>query len=77
MARKPRKRGHGEGTVYKDPSGRWHGQVSLPSGKRKNVYALTQKEALEKVTQLRREIEAGMHGTTRGTDLSRVCSILP
>lgn len=65
------KRGHGEGTIYKDPNGKWHGQVSLPNGKRKNVYGATRRAVQEKVAQLRREIEAGMHGTTGGEQTLR------
>lgn len=68
----PSKRGHGEGTIYKDKkTDRWHGQVSLPNGKRKNVYGVTQREVRDKVAQIRREIDAGMHGTTLGEQTLR------
>ena len=61
-----KKRAHGEGTIYKDPQGRWHGQLMLPNGKRKNVYGTKQREVQEKLAALRREVEGGMHGTTGG-----------
>ncbi len=60
------KRGHGEGTIYRDPTGRWHGQISLPNGKRKNVYGKTRREVQESIAQVRREVDAGMHGTKDG-----------
>lgn len=57
------KRGHGEGTIYRDSNGLWHGQCSLPSGKRKSIYGKTRREVQEKLAQLRREIDAGMYGS--------------
>jgi integrase len=69
---KKTRRGKGEGTIYLDQrSGKYHGQVTLPNGKRKNVYADTKREVSQKVAQLRREIEAGMHGTTQGEQTLR------
>lgn len=60
------KRGNGEGTIYQDPQGRWHGQLLLPNGKRKNVYGEKKREVQEKLAQLRREVDAGLHSTTEG-----------
>ena len=61
-----KKRGAGEGTIYKDPDGQWHGQLRLPNGKRRNVYGKNQREIQQKLTQLRREVDAGMHGSLDG-----------
>ena len=60
------KRGNGEGTIYRDPDGRWHGQVKLPTGKRKSVYGKTRREVQEKLATLRREIDGGLHATAGG-----------
>jgi integrase len=69
---KPTRRGKGEGTIYLDKrSGLYHGQVTLPNGKRKNVYDQKKPVVVQKVAQLRREIEAGMHGTTQGEQTLR------
>lgn len=57
-----KKRSSGEGTIYKQPDGLWHGQIKLPNGKRKGVYGKKQKEVQEKLAVLRREIDAGLHG---------------
>jgi integrase len=59
-------RGRGEGTVYKDVNGRWHGQLILPNGKRRSIYGKKQREVQDKIAQLRREVEAGMHGSATG-----------
>lgn len=59
------KRGNGEGSLYKRADGTWAGALLLPSGKRKVVYGKTQKAAREKLAQLRREAEAGLHDTVQ------------
>ena len=49
-----KKRGNGEGSVYRRKDGRWVGQylVYLPSGpKYRYIYAKTRKEAAEKLTK--------------------------
>lgn len=61
-----KKRGNGEGTIYKDPDGGWHGQLRLPNGKRRNAYGKTRKQVQDKLAQLRREVDAGLHGTLDG-----------
>jgi integrase len=55
----PKKRGNSEGTVYQRDDGRWVATVSLGDGKRKSVYAPTQREALEKLASLRDQQLAG------------------
>jgi integrase len=58
------KRSHGEGTIYKDEGRkRWHGQITLPTGKRRSVYGKTQQDVQRKIAALKREVEAGMHGS--------------
>lgn len=53
--------------IYHDEKrDRWQGKLTLPSGKRQSVYGKTQREVQTKLAQLRREVEAGMHGTTDG-----------
>ncbi len=60
-----KKRGNGEGTITQDKrDGRWHGQLTLPNGRRKNVYGKTRKDVHAKLAQLRREIDAGLHTNT-------------
>lgn len=59
------KRGNGEGTITQDKrDGRWHGQLTMPDGHRKNVYGKTRREVQTKLAQLRREIDAGLHTHT-------------
>lgn len=59
----PKKRSHGEGTLYQRPDGRWCGQlaVTLPTAKllRRTVYGKTQKECKEKLEQLKRQLARG------------------
>lgn len=60
-------RAHGEGTIgYDEKRDRWQGKLVLPSGKRKSVYGKKQHEVKAKLAQLRREVDAGLHGTTSG-----------
>lgn len=60
------KRGHGEGTIYQEKPGHWHGQVTLPNSKRKSVYGKTRRDVQLKIAQLRREVEGGMHDVVGG-----------
>ena len=61
-----KKRAAGEGTVYQRPDGRWVAQVTLeahPSTgrrRRKTVYGTTQGEALAKLKDVHRDIDAGL-----------------
>jgi integrase len=59
-----KKRGHGEGSLIQDKrDGRWHGSLMLPNGKRRHVYDKTRRGAQQKLSALRREVDAGLHGT--------------
>ena len=59
-----KRRGHGEGSVYKRSDGRWCGVVELnrKSGKRnrKSVYGSTQSEVVKKIAALRAQLDGGM-----------------
>lgn len=63
MAKK--RRGRGEGTVYRKPDGRWEGQLSIthPGGKRERptVHGRTKQEALRNLHELQRQIEEGRY----------------
>jgi hypothetical protein len=68
--RSGRKRAHGEGTIRQRPSrngkpGLWEAQLLLPNGTRHSVYGKTQREALEKLRELRARIEQGVAVGTR------------
>ncbi len=54
-----KKRGHGEGTIYLLPSGRWCGQATL-EGKRKSVYGKTRAEVQKKLRALQANAEQGI-----------------
>ena len=69
MSRKTRgKRAAGEGAVYQRPDGRWVAQVTLEpdrltgARRRRTVYGRTQQEALTKLRDVRRDIDAGLTG---------------
>lgn len=43
------KRGNGEGSIYQRKDGRWVGSVTLPDGRRKDVYGKTRQEVASKL----------------------------
>ena len=47
-----KRRGHGEGSIYKRPNGLWAAQVTLPTGKRHTVYARTRREVAAKLAEV-------------------------
>lgn len=61
-----RKRGHGEGTIYRHPSGRWCAQVTVgydpETGrpKRRTVYGRTRQEAAEKLARIMADAQQGL-----------------
>jgi integrase len=55
----PRKRGHGEGSMYKRKNGLWSAQISV-QGKRVTNYFKTQREGLDWLQQMRNQIRAGL-----------------
>jgi integrase len=58
------KRGHGEGSIVKRSDGRWQASLLLSNGTRKTLYAKSQKEAVNKLAQLRRDVADGLMITT-------------
>ena len=62
-----RKRGHGEGSIYRRPDGRWIGQITIGfdsqtgKQKRKTVYGKTRQEVAEKITKIAREVQTGTY----------------
>jgi len=54
-----RKRGRGEGSIYRRKDGRWVGQYEV-DGKRRYVYAKTRKEVAGKLRKAMAESDAGM-----------------
>ncbi|MBT9260206.1 MAG: hypothetical protein KM310_10745 [Clostridiales bacterium] len=60
-----RKRGHGEGTIYRRPDGRWCAQVTVgydpETGrpKRRTVYGRTRQEVAEKMARVMAEAQQG------------------
>jgi integrase len=55
-----KKRGAGEGHIYRRADGRWEARVRLPDGTRKSAYVPTRMEARHVVTRLPRERDLGM-----------------
>ena len=55
-----RKRGNGEGSVYKRGDGQWVASISLEKGGRKVYYGKTKKEVTDKLIKARREQQQGM-----------------
>ena len=62
--KKSRRRGKGEGTVfYREDRKQWVAQITLDDGTRKAYYFKTEKEAIEKKTQLLYEMKQGILAT--------------
>lgn len=61
------RRGHGEGTVYQRPDGRWTAQIDLGwvggRRRRKTIYAKTEREVLAKRDQVRNQLVRGVNFT--------------
>jgi hypothetical protein len=54
-----RKRGWGEGSIYRRKDGRWVGQYEV-GGKRRYIYGKTRKEVAGKLTRVMADRDAGM-----------------
>jgi integrase len=57
------RRGNGEGTIYKQPDGRWRAVVSLPNGKRKYLSGKTREDTGHKLTALLKQLQDGVMAT--------------
>ena len=60
---KSKRRARGEGSVFQRKDGRWVVQIELGDGKRKLYYVKTQKEGVEKLRKVQRELEQGSLAT--------------
>lgn len=60
MATKKR-RGHGEGSIYKRRDGRWTSSISLGNGKRQSFYGKTRREVREKLDAALLERQKSVH----------------
>lgn len=59
MPRMPkRKRGAGEGTIFRRQNGRWVAEMTLPGGKRRTMYAKTRREAAERLADAQARLRA-------------------
>jgi len=54
-----KRRGHGEGTIYRRQDGRWVASITLETGRRKTFYGKTRKEVQEKLKIALREQQQG------------------
>ena len=59
-----KKRANGEGTIYKRKDGNYAGQISIVDPltgktKRKTLYGKTQKEVLEKINEIKYQVQTG------------------
>lgn len=54
-----RKRGNGEGTVFKRSDGRWVTKLTLPDGRRKEFYGNTREQAVSKMDSAKTALRAG------------------
>src|SRR5688572_4730914 len=57
---KEKRRGHGEGAIFQRQDGRWVARLMLPTGKRKDMYAKTRKEAGDKLRVAQRARDDGL-----------------
>ena len=55
-----RKRGQGEGSIYRRKDGRWAASISLPDGKRRTFYGRTAAQAREKMAANQQAIASGL-----------------
>jgi integrase len=75
----PRKKGraNGEGSVYETPkgSGRWMAQLTLPSGRKERRRAASQREGLEILARLRKELLQGVDLSLEQPTVAQWCTI--
>lgn len=62
---KSTRRGHHEGTIRQRPDGTWEARLSLPDGKRKSLYAKSQREVRDRLRAAQRDAENGLDLTAR------------
>jgi integrase len=63
-----KRRGHGEGTLYQRPDGKWCAQLDLGwrdgHRVRRSLYGVTRREVVEKLAAARRTVDAGLQPTS-------------
>jgi integrase len=64
------KRANGQGAVYLRGDGRWEGQLRLPAGGRKSVYARTRRDLLRKLREANWMLAQGLPVSSRNQALS-------
>jgi integrase len=64
------KRANGQGAVYLRGDGRWEGQLRLPAGGRKSVYARTRRDLLRKLREANWMLAQGLPVSSRNQTLS-------
>jgi integrase len=55
-----KRRGKGEGSIYKRSDGRWEAQFRLADGKRKSLYGETRQEVARQLTAALRDLDQGL-----------------
>jgi integrase len=77
VARKPKARGNGEGSIFEYPKGsdRWYAQVTLANGRVRRRLALSQRGAREKLRQLQAELEQGIKLELQQPTVAEWCKI--
>ena len=60
MAAKSRRAPNNMGSLYERSDGRWEGRVSLSNGKRKSVYANSEKECVARMQELLNDVRVGV-----------------
>ena len=63
MPKKQRRRGHGEGSIYRRQDGRWGADISLENGNRKTLYGKTRAEVADKLNTALQEQKQGILAT--------------
>lgn len=68
------RRRHGLGAVKRRSDGRWEGQVRLPDGSRKYVYARNRDEVIRRLQDQRWRIAAGIPPVHERDECGGACS---
>lgn len=61
-----RRRGNGEGSIYRRRNGTWSAIASLPNGRRKHAYGRTREEVRKKLADILHAIEHGTFTDAKG-----------
>jgi hypothetical protein len=69
------RRARGHGAVYLRTDGRWEGQLRLPAGGRKSVYARTRRDLLRKLREASWMLAQGLPVSSRNQTLSEFLAV--